>query len=120
MPLQFCQEGAYVNAAMAQGESVADAIKFQNPDGTIMNITGFTMQFTVQFPVPLYLNTNNGGITIPDGTTGIAYINIADTSSINFQTGVFPYEFFATDSGGNRKRDWSGSFTVNPSFTPII
>lgn len=68
-----------------------------------MNLTGYTarLQFRVDYltPVLLELNTNNGGITIPNSTTGEFVLNISssDTSNLNFNEALWDLEFTAPD-----------------------
>jgi hypothetical protein len=67
------------------------SVAFKNPDGSARNLTGSTVaaEFVPALQVQqIPLTVGNGGITVPDPTTGVAFVKIISdyTKDVTAQT----------------------------------
>lgn len=128
MPLTFwqgdcnsdcgCNSVYPINASIKQGETINYQWNFTSDGTTPANLTGYTFQIAINFPAPIYFDSNGNGLTI-NSSAGTVTWNVSDSVTTNWIQGNYYYEFFGIDSGGNRMCDWSGAFSINQSITPI-
>ena len=84
------------NTTIDQGADWYFTVTYANPNGTPINITGYTaamqMRATPQRVNPvLTLTTENGGITIT-GATGTVELHATDTQTMDIIEGSYAYD----------------------------
>lgn len=110
--------GVY-NFTLDQGSVFYINLKYQDPTGTPINLTGNTarMQLRRQYssPVVLTLTTDGGGIVIT-GATGNIAIQITDEQTETLEEGFYVYDL-ELNNGGVISRLIQGTITVSPQVT---
>jgi hypothetical protein len=107
-----------------QGETFTRSFTYKNPDGSLINLTGYTARMQVRTnydasAVALELTDTNGGITL-GGVLGTVVINITPTQTLamvmSSLVGMPPYQNFVYDleitTGSNIKKFLNGFFTL--------
>jgi hypothetical protein len=126
MPLNFCPTGEVsccgvnvVDANIKQGETINVQLAFTNPDGSALNITGYSLKMQVNFPTPVLFSTGNGGITITNAAGGLAMLNDTDLHTEAYPVGGYAYDVFTISGGSDSICYMQGIFNVLQSVTPI-
>jgi len=108
------------NFTMDQGSTWTLQIVYEDPNGTPINLTGYTAEMQVRrkfdSPAPvLTLATGGQGIVITGGTGTIA-ITATDEQTEAIDAGLYVYDL-ELDNGGVRTRLIQGSVTVSAEVT---
>jgi len=110
--------GVY-NFTLDQGSVFYINLKYQDPNGVPINLTGNTarMQLRRQYssPVVLTLTTGGGGFVIT-GATGNIAIQITDEQTETLEEGFYVYDL-ELNNGGVISRLIQGTITVSPQVT---
>jgi hypothetical protein len=110
------------NGVMDQGATWTLTIVYQNPDGTPINLTGYTgrMQLRSKFDstAVLTLSTANGGMTIT-GPTGTIDLIATATQMELIDPGIYVYDLELT-SGSTIQRLIQGQITVRAQVTANV
>lgn len=108
------------NTTIDQGSVWNMTIVYQDPNGTPMNLTGFTaaMQLRQNYnsaTPDLTLTTSNGGLTIT-GATGTIQVTATAEQTGLLESGFYVYDLELT-SGSNISRLIQGQITVAEQVT---
>ena len=110
------------NGVMDQGATWTLTIVYNNPDGTPIDLTGYTgrMQLRTKFDstAVLTLSTANGGIVIT-GPTGQIAITATATQTQAINPGLYLYDLELT-SGAEITRLIQGQLTVRENVTANV
>lgn len=115
--------GIQINAALTQGDHVSWGwtIEVGNP-AMPLNLTGYSIRMTINFPTPLLLTSSNGGITIgTPATNGEFTVNISSTQSAVFTVGEYQYDIWleSQSSPPIENQYFTGSIYINQSITVV-
>lgn len=111
--------GDQTNFTIKAGETVAQAIQFFVSRTVPLDLSGYTLKSQINFPTPLLLTTENGGITIIDAELGKVQINIDSETTADLPIGCYPYDLWTVSGGGEEKPWLCGTFSVVTSITPV-
>jgi len=110
------------NGVMDQGATWTLTIVYNNPDGTPIDLTGYTgrMQLRTKFDstAALTLSTSNGGMTIT-GPTGTINLLATATQTESINPAIYVYDLELT-SGTNIQRLIQGQITVRAQVTANV
>ncbi len=99
-----------------QGANLNQSLTWRNPDGTPINLTGYTAEMRVARNKggTLVLNptTENGDIVIT-GLTGNVQINVSAADTADVEAGIYVYEVDLTANNGTVTRLLEGQFVVD-------
>ena len=108
----------FYDLSVKQGETFNQVLIFKDPDGTVMDLTGFTGYCQVR-PDPDsddLTATMTVAITAADGKVVLS-LSAATTAAI--PTGSYAYDFAMKSSGNDVRYYIGGKFCVLPSVTEI-
>jgi hypothetical protein len=121
MPEFVNWEPAVVDIRQPQGSTFDPVVTFENPDGSLMNFTGYTGETIIRDghdgPAVFTLNTANGGMTFggPAGTIAflLTPVQLAawafEGASIDK---AFVYQARWTEPGGKVRTFYKGAFVL--------
>lgn len=99
-----------------QGANLNQSLTWRNPDGTPINLTGYTAEMRVARNKggTLVLNptTENGQIEIT-ALSGLILINVDAADTLDVESGIYVYEVDLTSSNGTVTRLLEGQFVVD-------
>ena len=109
------------NTVIDQGATWYLTVTYQNPNGTAINITGYTAALQLRSlpsdpTAVLTLTTANGGITIT-GATGTVAITATATQTREIDEGTYYYDLEITSTLGVVTRLVQGQIVVSPEVT---
>ena len=115
-----------VNIAITAGETVALAMTIAintgtaaNPILTPINLNGYSLKMQINTPVPIDLNTTNGGIVITNAPAGQAQIKMPSSMTAPLPVGPYPYDLWMVSGDGIETPLWPGVFNVMQNITPV-
>jgi hypothetical protein len=102
------------------GEHWRVDFEVKDGDGSIVNLTGATIQWRLVDKVGAtsMTRTVGDGITITGATTGLCSLSVTpahQTTAAIVEEGNYVYEFRVTQSGGTVSTNASGALVVRPS-----
>jgi hypothetical protein len=109
------------NTVIDQGATWYLTVTYENPNGTAINITGYTAALQLRSlpsdpTAVLTLTTANSGITIT-GATGTVAITATATQTREIDEGIYYYDLEITSTLGVVTRLVQGQVVVSPEVT---
>lgn len=102
-----------------RGEDKSIMLTFTDADGVAINITGYTIFFTVKANIndadaDALISKNITSHSNPSG--GITYLTLTDADT-DVAVGQYPYDFKLKDGSGNFSQSDSGVFEIRQPVT---
>ncbi len=110
--------GFLTDISIIAGETVAISLVVST-NGAPINLTGYSLEMQIQFPTPLLLDTDNGGITITNAAQGQTQVNISAEDSAALAQGSFAYDLWMKSGSGVNTPLLKGTFKVAPNISPV-
>lgn len=102
-----------VNIVIEQGTDYEKTFTVNNPDGSVLNLTGYTGIAKIRkFPESTASTSFNVGIV---STAGQVVVSLANTVTSNLKGGRYYYDVIVTSSEGKKKKVFDGMVLVNAS-----
>ena len=106
---------AAVNIVIEQGTDYEEVFTVNNPDGTPLDLTGYTGAAKIRkFPESTTSTSFNVGIV---STTGKVVVSLANTVTDDLKGGRYYYDVIVTSSAGKKTKVVDGMVLVNASET---
>lgn len=100
-----------VNITIEQGTDYQDVFTVNNPDGSPLNLTGYTGIAKIRkFPESSTFTSFNVGIV---SSAGQVVVSLADTTSKELKSGRYYYDIVVTSSSNQKIKVVSGMAFVN-------
>lgn len=104
-----------------QGATFSLVLTWRNPDGTPIDITGYSAKMQVRASKAdataiLTLDTTTGGITL-GGDMGTVTLTASATATNSLTSGAYVYDLELTSATNNVTRLIEGAFTVSGQVT---
>jgi hypothetical protein len=104
---------AAVNIVIEQGEDYQEVFTVNNPDGTPLDLTGYTGVAKIRkFPESSTSTPFSVGIV---STAGQVVVSLANTVTTDLKAGRHYYDVIITSSAGKKTKVVDGMVLVNPS-----
>jgi hypothetical protein len=112
--------GFVTNVNMIAGETLALAATITNQlTGAAINLTGYSLKATINFPTPVELTTANGGITLPYPSLGQLQLNASSSSTADWDGGTYAWDLWMVSGAGVETPLLRGSWNVELSISPV-
>ena len=106
---------AAVNIVIEQGTDYEDVFTVNNPDGSPLDLTGYTGAAKIRkFPESTTATSFNVGIV---STAGQVLVSLANTVTTALKGGRYYYDVMITSNMGKKIKVVDGMVTVNASET---